>query len=312
MIAAKSNLLQHPLLFLLMVAFSGCQLPFIVENNIVTYPPYPVKTRPERIVIVNGYNLDQASLRSHKQEQFTALIQETMKTLEGTLRQKFATSVVIIPGGFKPLVYTDTIQNFLEKNAATHSVTITHFDAFFDQTEVHVTETESGKEREAFYDIVVSVGYSWNIPDNQRLDTVISVRKYHSSRSVLSGFLAGGPNIVKNDAEARAGLVANVNAYMRCFFQDSTSRSRVFYGMKDFRDASNAFQMMDYSKIMLALEESLNSSDPKIAARGNYNLAVLLERLGDYDEIKPYLLEALRLQPNLPGAKEMLQDYRYR
>ena len=305
----NGNFTRVILLIFHATALGGC-LPFIVQNSVISYPPYPVNPAPEKFFIANGYNVSAHSFRDNKEEQFTALVKEVMTSLDTTLEREFNVPVDVEPGLSILPVNTDScIQALFKKHVATHGVIVTHLDAFFNKTDVIVTETENGKEREALYDIVVNIGYSFRNTKNERFDTVISVRRHHSSRLVLSGLLAAGPNIVKNDADARGGLVANVDSYMGCFVQKPVLRLRRLHVRNEFKEVGRAFKMMNDLDARIALLELSESEDVQTAAKANYNYAVLLERSGDYDKVKPFLVEALRLQPNFSHAKQMLKDY---
>lgn len=305
--------LSNPMLLLaLAMVAAGCHVPSVIQNTVIIYPPHPLPTRPEKFFVANAYNVSAESYRTNKQVQFVGLIEETMKGLAGTLQQEFGSPVAVEPGLSVVGARADScLQALFIKHQASHGITITYFDAYLDQTNVEVTKTESGKEREAFYDIVVAVRYTLHSTDDQPFDTLVSVRKYHSSRSVVSGLLAAGPNIVENHADAMEGVRANVGMYMRCFFQGSEPRSRFLYVTKEFENVGNAFKLMNYSGALAASEELASSADSRISAKANYNCAVLLERMGQFDKVKPYLRESLRLKPGFTDALGMLEDYRF-
>lgn len=299
------------LLLIQAVFTSGCSVPTVLQNTIVTYPPWQVEPRPSRLFVANAHDVQSKSYRTNKEVQFLGLVEETMRATGTALGQEFLSPVTVVPGLSIPAYGQDSsLASLFEMHGATHGVIINHFDAYFVQTEVIVTETDDGKDREAFYDIVVDIGYSMMDRDNNRLDTIISARRQHSSRSVLSGLLAAGPSIVDNPEDALEGVHANVEMYLRCFFKGSDVRDRLLHVTKEFAAVGEAFMLSDYPAA-LAASEQIVSGDPSIAAKARYNCAVLLERMGDYERVKPYLQEALQLQPTLIEAQQMWRDYKF-
>jgi len=283
---------------------SACSMPAALQNSIITYPPHPVVPVPEKLVVANLFDVSAQNYRDNKDELFVKLIEETMSRTATVMGKGFETIAMVEPG---LKMRADSV---LAKQQASHGIFITKFNAYFDQTHVEVTKTDTGKEREAFYDIVVEIGYSLR-SIGQQFDTVIVARRYHSSRSVLSGLLAAGPNIVSNRADALEGALVNVDLYAKCFFEGRESRGRWLYVTKDFEAVGKAIQRSDYEAAFQASEKLANAKDPKVSAKAYYNCAVLLEQMGQYEKVKPYLQESLRIQPTFADARDMLRDYRH-
>ncbi|MBX2969086.1 MAG: tetratricopeptide repeat protein [Cyclobacteriaceae bacterium] len=296
---------KHHFLFWLAPAMlvSACSMPTALQNTIITYPPHPVVPVPEKLVVANLVDVKAQNYRDNKDELFVKLIEETLSRTAEVLGKGFEASAITEPG------LTTKADSVLAKQQATHGVFITKFNAYFDQTRVEVTKTDTGKEREAFYDIVVEIGYSMRSAGQTPFDTTIVARRYHSSRSVLSGLLAAGPNIVSNRSDALEGALVNVDLYAKCFFEGRESRGRWLYVAKDFEAVGKAIQRSDYEAAFQASEKLANVKDPKISAKAYYNCAVLLEQMGRYEKVKPYLQESLRIQSTFADAREMLRDY---
>lgn len=298
------NRLTQLVFYILVVLFaSACSLPTVLQNTIITHPPHPVVPAPEKLVVANLFDVKAQNYRDNKDELFVKLIEETMNRIAEALGEGFETAAIVEPG------LTSNADSVMEKQQVTHGVFITNFNAYFDQTHVEVTKTETGKEREAFYDIVVEIGYSMRGPGVQQFDTVIVARRHHSSRSVLSGLLAAGPNIVSNRDDAFEGTLVNVDLYAKCFFEGRETRARWLYVKKDFEAVGHAVQRSDYEAAFQASEKLTENRDPKISAKAYYNCAVLLEQMGRYEKVKPYLQESLRIQSTFDDARDMLRDY---
>jgi hypothetical protein len=126
----------------------------------------------------------------------------------------------------------------------------------------------------------------------------------------LSGLLAAGPNIVANANDARESTRANVDFYMRSFFERSEERYRPLFVKKEFDKVDAAIKLSDYALAFAESEKKIASKRNEIKSKGYYNCAVLLERKQEYVKAKAYLEEALKYY-ELPQARSMLFDYRH-
>jgi hypothetical protein len=197
----------------------------------------------------------------------------------------------------------------MKENQASDAIVITDFTVYFEQTDVVVTKDNDGStSREAFYDIISNIRYAWYNQEGLFNYEEINVRRFHSTRSVVSGLLAFGPNVVKQKDDVYSIVEENNILYLNLFLPGVDFRLRpVFTGgefamFKQFIDAS------DYEK---ALNEALRLTDNpsrKVAAQANYNAAVMSERLALYRTVKKYLLESSRLYRHL-FSRLMLMDY---
>jgi hypothetical protein len=136
----------------------------------------------------------------------------------------------------------------------------------------------------------------------------ITASQYHSSRSVISGLLAAGPNIVNNKESALSVMRDNVEKYLNFFIPGVADRYRPVYIEKELKKVKEAVLNEDYET---ALKESLlyiDDQDKKLAAKANYNCAVFLENKHKQTVARSYLEKSLQLY-NLPYAREMKGDY---
>jgi hypothetical protein len=286
---------------------TGCNIPMVMQTTVPTFPWYQMEQKAEKITITNTYNVKAQSYRENKEVLFNNLISLASEKLKQELEKRTTATITVTP-------YQDTLQLSIDtlfaQSDASYGIFIKFFDASFDQTEVVVTKTETGKEREAFYDIVVSIRYEIRSDSQKPFDTVITVRRFHSSRMVLSGLLAAGPSIVSNEDDAREGVLTNVDLYLRNFFSGTESRSRFLYVKKEFEDVGIAVNQNDYPRAFEACEKLADAKDSQIASRAYYNCAVLLEKMEDYGKVKAYLRESLKIQHSTQ-ASEMLKDYQF-
>jgi hypothetical protein len=224
-------------------------------------------------------------------------------------RSEIASSFV--EGIALPAAQADSsVRKLMTAQSASHAIIINSFNTSFEQTHVDVTVDDDGsKNRQAFYDIIVDVGYTLHNWSGRQFDTLISARRFHSSRSVLSGLLAAGPNIVSNSEDAADGIYANVDMYLKSFFRGHESRTRSTLSSKELKEVPLLIQSQQYDKAFELCESLMSSSSPTVAAKAAYNCAVLLEFMERYNEVKYYLLESQK-RTNLFQAQVMLDDYR--
>jgi tetratricopeptide (TPR) repeat protein len=300
-------------ILILLVAVSGicCTAPSIISTTIPTLPVYhPFGQTPPIIVVANSFDVAQSKYRDNKEKQFVMLLNHAVRHTDFQIDKQVDAKSFFEEGLLIPPATRDSITRIL-MNAynATHAILITSFNIYFEQTEVVVTESEGGgKSREAFYDIIVEIEYSFRDRKGPLYDTLISLRKFHSSRAVISGLLAAGPNIVSNTEESLGGVEANVESYLRSFFPGKDIRSRFLFVTKEFKAVGLALKKFDYKKAFDLSEQLSTSPDNFIAARAYYNCAVFLEYEGKYESAKVYLQEALK-RNTLQEAEMMLFDY---
>jgi len=140
-------------------------------------------------------------------------------------------------------------------------------------------------------------------------DIPISMRRFHSSRSVVSGLLAIGPNIISNTDDVVDGVHANVDLFLKDFFPGSEPRTRPVFVTKEFKEVGTAIKTGNYQHAFDFSENLTSSPSNDIAAKAFYNCAVLAEYFSKHDVVRHYLEEALNRQ-SFMEAREMLHDYR--
>jgi hypothetical protein len=168
----------------------------------------------------------------------------------------------------------------MQQQDADYAIVIDSFDVHFLQTHVEVSNSDNdgrSKSREAFYDIVATIGYTMILPDDTREFQGIATRHFHSSRPVISGLLAAGPNIVKNHNDAVAIVEENAESYVRLFLPGFDNYRRKLFSGGPFKDIRNAMAGNDLDKAKSICEKLTESINPLVAAKAYYNLAVLAE-----------------------------------
>jgi len=297
-------------ILILLIAFTGwrCATPLMIQTSIPTYPTHPLVPSPEKMVIANAYDVKPQSFRDNKEKQFIVLMGYTMRHADMQIEKRSNINVDVVEVPIHN-VHPDSARMLMALHDATHAIHVTFFNAYFDQTRVDVSKDENGKSKVAYYDLVVEIGYLMQNQHRVVSDTLISMRRFHSSRSVISGLLAVGPNIVSNTDDVVDGVHANVDFYLKKFFPGIEPRTRPIFITKEFKEVGTAVKTGNYESALDYSENLILSSDNEIAARALYNCAVLSEYLARHEVVKSYLKQAMARQ-YLMQASEMLDDYR--
>lgn len=307
----KNNSLPYrgyTLLVILVLLLSACTVSRLqILSDIKTFPTYPIQHPPELILLLSTYDIKEENLRDNKEELFIELVDSTLQELSRNIGYRTTAPMNVIYGLSKPGPAGD-MQPLLKEHNASHAIAVTCFDVYFIQTDVVVTEDEYSKSKEAFYDIVSEINYTLYDTTGPVRDMQVSASQYHSSRSVISGLLAAGPNIVNNKESALAVMKDNVEKYLNYFLPGQAQRYRTVFVGKELSKVNEGMEKGDYEA---ALKESLlliNHPDREVAAKANYNCAVLLENQHKQSVAKSYLEKSLQLYI-LKEAWEMKGDY---
>lgn len=298
-------------LFVLLLGSSFCYSQTILTTNFPTPPPRSLQPEPRNIVVANAYDVKTTSARENKEKLLTELIDITVRHTSNEINRTTKIPATFIEGQVIPSSQPDSlVQQLMLAQNASHAIIIKSFNTYFEQTDLVVrTDNTGSKNREAHYDIIVTVGYTLHNWSGRKFDTLISARKYHSSRNVLSGLLAAGPNIVMNSSDAIDGIYANVDMYLKSFFKGSESRKRMILITSELKELNPLIKSQEYEKALEFCKNFINSSNMNLGAKAAYNCAVLLEYMERYSEVKQYLLESQK-RYYLIDADVMLDDYR--
>lgn len=294
---------------LLVVTITACSTSQVLTYTVPVQPEQSLQPAPEKLLVLNTF--DAAVYKNNNKRDLLMSLGDTLLA-QITLEINLTAGIEVQPlFGLTP-VYTTadegTIFKLMETHGASHAIVIKELDIYFDQTGVDVTKTESGKNREAFYDICSHIKYElYN--QNQRLETSpVFLRRPHSSRQVISGLLAAGPSIAKNKDDFYSMAVENKNRFLRKYFPTTFSRRRAVYTSGAFKPVGYAISQNDYT---LALQRSLElteSMNREVRAKAWYNCAVLSERLNQMADARRYLRQSLQ-QMTLHDAVAMNLDF---
>lgn len=300
------------LLLIIILVAAGCT----VSNNtrtinylVSTKPVYPVNPTPQKIILLNAFDIKARSYRENKEELFIALTNEMMDTAAKRINLKTGIITEAIPGFTDIKGNSDSIMHqLLIKKQSTHAIVITFYDIYFDQTGVNVSRDYDGtKKREAFYDIIARVTYTMYNNDSMYKYIDMNRSRFHSSRNVMSGLLAAGPNVVVQKKDARDMSMDNIQQYINYFFPGQKSKTRILLTAEGFEKVAAAIDKKDYEMAFTECKQLINDKNNYRAAAAYYNLAVFCEMKGQIANALDNLRQSVSLF-NLPEAKAMLNE----
>lgn len=298
------------ILFIFGLLFAACTAP----NRLISYttdtkPPYPLSPAPEKIIVLNMHDVAAKKYRDNKEEVFIQLIDNLLEWLAAAIKDQNATAAKALNGFTAPGNNPDsTVLAILAREQASHAIVINTFDVYFEQTNVEVTRDPDGsKNREAFYDIVAPIEYTFYTRGKGSRNLTVTHRKRHSSRGVISGLLAAGPSIVSRREDARDMVLDNGQLYLDHFFPGKAQRMRPVITGKGFETVNACLGRGDYECALTESLRLLKDPDREKASKAAYNCAVFFERKSQPEEMRKYLDESLSLYP-LAEARRMMSS----
>ena len=296
-----------PLCFILFLL--SCTAPNkIISYSSRTMPVYSVDPPPQKIILLNNFNVAAKKYRDNKEELFLQLIDTMMYWAAKRIHDDGGIGTEVIRG-YTPANGDSTIYRLIVDHKATHAITVTNFDVFFEQTHVDVSKDNNGKKsREAYYDILTDINYSFYAADSLIRERDIHHSWYHSSRSVVSGLLAAGPNVVAQRNDAYRMVMNSWQESLDYFFPGEKLRQRPVFSTKEFEAVGQAISKQDYEAALTESLRFINDPEKQKAAKACYNCAVFFERKNQPVEAKKYLRQSLSLV-NLNEARQMWLDF---
>jgi len=300
---------MHHLAICFLLLLASCSTP----KNIISYtsrtiPIYAVDPPPQKIILLNNYDVASKKYRDNKEQLFLQLIDTMMYWAGKRINENSGIETEVIRG-YTPANGDSTIYRLIANHKATHAITVSNFDVSFEQTRVDVTKDNSGsKNREAYYDIVADISYSLYAQDSLIRRRDLHQSRFHSSRSVASGLLAAGPNVVVQKDDAYRIVMEIWQQYLNYFFPGEKMRSRPVFINKGFEAVGQAVSRQDYEAALTESLRFIGDPDKTKAAKACYNCAVFFDRKNQPEEAKKYLRQSLSFA-TLVEAKQMWYDF---
>ena len=282
-------------------------------NSMISYtsrtiPVYAVDPQPQKIILLNNYDVAARKYRDNKEQLFLQLIDTMMYWAAKKIHDNAGIETEVIRG-YTPANGDSSISALISFHKASHAITVNYFDVAFEQTHVDVTKDKDGsKSREAYYDIVSDISYSFYADDSLIKKRDLHESRYHSSRSVASGLLAAGPNVVVQRDDAYSIVQESWQEYLNYFFPGEKMRHRPVFTGKEFAMVGKALARQDYEAALTESLRFIDDPDKTKAAKSCYNCAVFFARKNQPEEAKKYLRQSLSFA-SLDEAKQMWNDF---
>jgi len=296
---------------LISICLGSCVTVHTVRTGVPITPIHQVN--PERFVLLNTYDVAAEKYRTNKEQFFMVLLDKALLDMSRDIQKRTGldapAKLGLTSAGTSSSVRDSVVMNIMMEHQASDAIVITSFTVYFEQTDVVVTRDDDGsKNREAHYDIISNIRYLWYDREGLFRDEEIDVRRFHSTRSVLSGLLAAGPNVVKQQDDVYSIVEENTIRYLNLFLPGVDFRMRPVFTGKEFTVFKHAIDANDYERALGEALRLVDAPDRKVAAKANYNAAVMYERLEHYHKVKQYLLESAKLY-RYEFTNMMLEDY---
>ena len=173
----------------------------------------PIDSSVNRILIINSFDAMSMKARKNKKELFAQLADSLKQMLSLRINESRNTRAIVIPG----IIINSGDSGYyrlINEYQASAAIVISKLDAYFEQTGVEVTKEPDGKKRVASYNICSTVNYSTYNNAEKINESETKVWEFFTTRSVVSGFLAAGPDIVGKSKHAFNIIEKNAGEYL--------------------------------------------------------------------------------------------------
>jgi hypothetical protein len=169
-----------------------------------------------RVLIINIFDAGANRYRKNKKELFEELADSLKSVLANEIKSEGLSEPVIIPKSESPIFNLKReLDSILNLYKACCAIVIEKLDAFFEQTSVDVSRGDDGsKSRTASYDICAAINYSFYKTGEAPYFSDTKNCEHFTTRHVMSGLLAGGPDIVGKSRDAFKITAKNADLYI--------------------------------------------------------------------------------------------------
>jgi hypothetical protein len=171
-----------------------------------------------RVLIINAFDAMGLKVRKNKKELFRDLSDSVMITVYRILEDPNR-EVIVVPGVIKDTFSLDSIvNNYMVKHNVRKAIVLRSLDAYFDQTDVVVVKNDDkSKTRTAYYDLCSTVNFKVYDSISLVKEPEFKTCENFTDRTVFSGLLAVGPDIVGKRKHAIRITVSNADR-IRAYF----------------------------------------------------------------------------------------------
>ena len=169
---------------------------------------------PKSFLIINSFDAMSMKARKNKKELFREFADSLKQYLYINLLVRNDAEIIVIPEMLAD-AGDSTISLLMAKHNATRAIVIKKVNAFFNQTDVEVVKEKDGKKRTASYDICAVVNYVYYSKTIKQKESETLQCEFFTTRNVMSGFLATGPDIVGKSKHVHKIIKKNAEQYLR-------------------------------------------------------------------------------------------------
>ena len=171
------------------------------------------------ILIINSFDAMSMEARKNKKELFAELTNRLKQILYDGIQAQGNMRAIVAADLLADTVKRDSsVFSLMKTNNASKAIVIKKVNAYFVQTRVDVVKESDGKKRTAYYDICSTVTYSLYNRNEKTEEREKEECEYFTDRSVVSGLLAAGPDIVGKSKHAFKIVEKNAMEYLKIIF----------------------------------------------------------------------------------------------
>lgn len=169
----------------------------------------------QRVLIINSFDAQSIKARKNKEALFAELADSLKQMISAEMDTRIPAERIVVPG---LIIFNDNDSvyfDLIKKYSATKAIVIKNLNAYFEQTGVQVTKDGNHKDREASYDINGDVDYVLYSESKKIREFHIGVFEFFTTRNVVSGMLAAGPDIVGKYKHAFRIIQKNAEQFVK-------------------------------------------------------------------------------------------------
>ena len=193
--------------------FTLCFMPLVGSSMPGAIHTNKPDSLPGKVLIINSFDANAMKARKNKKELFADLAENLKQLLYEGVQKAYLIDAGLLPELF-PGTYNDSLVfSVMRNNGATKAIIIRNIDVHFEQTGVEVTGTKNNKTRTASFDICANVLYEFYTTAT-KISSERPYCEFYTKRSVISGLLAAGPDVVGKKKDAFKMMEINARHYI--------------------------------------------------------------------------------------------------
>jgi hypothetical protein len=165
-----------------------------------------------KVLIINAFDAMGLKMRKNKKELFRDLSDSVILNIYRILQNQYK-EVIVVPEVIKDTFSIDSMVNtYMVKHNVRKAIVLRSLDAYFDQTDVVVVKNDDkSKTRTAHYDLCSIVNFKVYDSIGLAKEPEFKTCENFTDRTVFSGLLAMGPDIVGKRKHAIRITVSNAD-----------------------------------------------------------------------------------------------------